>query len=79
MKYVQITTDAGAASKFFQVVWNNQIEFKNVIIHFRDFHGMVEFFGIIDKYISGSGFEDVVYQADLCTSDGIKGVLSEKH
>ena len=79
MKYVHITTDAGAACKFYQVVWNNPEEFKKVIIHLGDFHAMVEFFGIIGKIVSGSGFEDVVYQADLCTSGGMKGVLSGKH
>ena len=40
---------------------------------------MVEYFGIIGKIMSGSGFEDIVYQADLCTSGGIKGVISGKH
>ena len=33
MKYVYITTDAGAACKFFQVIWNNLEEFENVLIH----------------------------------------------
>ena len=36
---------------------------------------MVEYFGIIGKIMLGSGFEDIVYQADLC----IKGVISGKH
>ena len=28
-----ITTDVGTASKFYQVIWNNPIAFKKVIIH----------------------------------------------
>ena len=40
---------------------------------------MVEYFGIIGKIMLGSGFEDIVYQWDLCTSGGIKGVISGKH
>ena len=79
MKYVHVTADQGAACKFFQVVWNNPQEFKNVIIHLGDFHAMQELFGIIGKIVTESGFEDVLYQADLCTSGGIKGVLSGKH
>ena len=31
------------------------------------------------RFLGGSGFEEVVYQAGLCTSGGIKGVLSGKH
>ena len=73
MKYVHVTADEGAAEKFYQVLWNK------VIIHLEDFDGMMELIGIIGKLVSASGFEDVLYQADLCTSGGINGVLSGKH
>ena len=43
----------------------------------RGFHAMQELFGIIGKIVTESGF--VLYQADLLTSGGIKGVLSGKH
>ena len=79
MKYAHISVDAGAAQKFYHVVWNNPIEFGDVIIHLGDFHAMMEFFGTIGKLVTGSGFEEVVHQAGLCTSGGIKGVLSGKH
>ena len=39
---------------------------------------MMEFFGTVGKFILGSGFEEVVYQAGLCTSGGIKGALTGK-
>ena len=79
MTYAHITVDAGAAQKFYHVVWNSPEEFKNVVIHLGDFHGIMEFFGTIGKFVLGSGFEDVVYQAGLCTSGGIKGILTGKH
>ena len=79
MKYTHITVDAGAAQKFFHVIWNNPEEFRNVIIHLGDFHAMMGFFGNIGKLVSRSGFEDVVYQSNLCTSGGITGVISGKH
>ena len=40
---------------------------------------MMEFFSIIGKIVQGSGFEGIVYQARLCTSGGINGVLTGKH
>ena len=40
---------------------------------------MQELIGIIGKIVTGSGFRDVLYQADLCMSGGIKGILSGKH
>ena len=78
MKFTHIAVDGGAAMKFFHVVWNNPDKF-NVLIHLGDFHAMMEFFSTIGKFVAGSGFEEVVYQAELCTSGGIKGVLSGKH
>ena len=79
MKFTHITVDGGAAMKFFHVVWNNPDEFSIVLIHLGDFHAMMEFFSTIGKFVACSGFEEVVYQAGLCTSGGIKGVLSGKH
>ena len=79
MKYTHITVDAGAAAKFLHVVWNNPVEFKRVLIHFGDFYGMWELFSIIGKVVQGSGFEDIVYQAGLCTSGGINGIIAGKY
>ena len=79
MMYTHITTDAGAAAKFYQVIWNNAEEFKKVLIHLGDLHGFMEFFGMVGKLVGSSGFEDTIYQADLCTTGSVKGVLSGKH
>ena len=79
MKYTHITVDAGAAAKFFHVVWNNPTEFAKVLVHLGDFHCFMELFSVIGKVVRGSGFEEAVYQAGLCTSGGINGVLSGKH
>ena len=79
MKYTYITVDAGAAAKFFHVVWNNPVEFRRVLIHLGDFHGMLELFSIIGKAVQGSGFEDIVYQTGLCTSGSINGIIAGKH
>ena len=62
MKYTHITVDAGTAAKFYHVIWNNSVVFHNVLIHLGDFHTMMEFVCIIGKIITGSGFEEIVYQ-----------------
>ena len=77
--YVHITVDAGAAQKFYHVIWNNPEKFDNVVVHLGYFHGVIEFFGTVRKLVSGSGFGEVVYQAGFCTSGGIKGALTGKH
>ena len=68
MTYAHITEDAGAASKFYHILWNNPKEFDKVLIHVGDLHGMMEFFAVIGKIVQGTGFEEVVYQAGLFTS-----------
>ena len=56
MKYTHITVDAGAAAKFYHIIWNSPVEFNDILTHVGDFHAMMEFFSIIGKIIQGSGF-----------------------
>ena len=79
MKYVHITLDIGVAIKAYHVIWNSQEKWKNVIIHLPNFHGFLEFFGIIGKYIKCSGFDDIVYQANFCSPGSLNAVLTGKH
>ena len=79
MKYTHITVDAGAAAKFFHVVWNNPVKFKRVLIHLDDFHGMLELFSIIGKVVQESGFEDIVYKIGLCTFGSIYDIIAGNH
>ena len=78
MKYIHITVDIGAAEKYYRVLWNNQIEFKDVIIHLGDFHAMLHFFGNIGKFVTSSGFQDILFQAGMCSDGSIKKILSGK-
>ena len=34
---------------------------------------------MIGKMVTSSGFEDTIYQADMCTTGSVNGVLSGKH
>ena len=49
MKYVHITLVVGAAIKVYQVTWNYEEKWKNLIVHLGDFNGFIAFFGIIRK------------------------------
>lgn len=79
MKYVHITFDCGAAMKAYHVIWNNPERFANVFLHLGDFHYMKAFFGVLGSYVSGSGFEDIVYQAGMCQPGSMKSFLDGKH
>ena len=79
MSYTHITLDVGAAIKAFHVVSNNPRAWSDIIIHLGDFHAMMAFFAVIGRFIESSGFEDVLFQAGLCSSGSITGVMSRKH
>ena len=79
MIYTHIILDVGAAIKAYHVLWNDTDYWNDIIIHLGDFHAMMSFFSIIGTFISGSGFEEIVYQSGLCTSGSINTLLSGKH
>ena len=79
MKYTHITLDCGAAIKAYHVLWNNPDRFKHIIIHLGDFHAMQAFFGCIGSYVSGSGFEDIIFQLGLCQPGTMNALLKGKH
>ena len=76
MKCRHITVDVGAAEKYYKVIWNNPDEFEDVIIHLGDFHAFMHFFSNCGKFVTNSEFEEIVYQARMCSVGRIKLVLS---
>ena len=79
MPYVNLTFDVGAVINAFRVLWNYPTRFSNIVLHLGDFHFMKEVFSILGKLISGSGFEDIIFQADICSTGSLNGVLSGSH
>ena len=79
MPYVNVTLDVGAAMNAYKLVWNYPGQFGNVLIHLGDFHFMKENFAVIGKITSGSGIEDVIFQANVCSSGSLNGVLCGNH
>ena len=79
MNNAHITVDVDAAEKYYEVIWNNPEEFKDVVIHLEDFHAFMYFFISCGKFFTDSGFEEIVYQAKMCSVGGVKPVLSRKN
>ena len=79
MKYTHITLDCGVAIKAYHVLWNNPDCFKHIIIHLGDFHSIQVLFGVIRSYVSGSGFEYIIYQLGLCLPGTMKALLKGNH
>ena len=65
--------DVGAAMKAYHVIWNNPASWSDIIIHI---HAMIMIFSVIGHYLEASGFEEIVFQAKMCTSGSIKAVMT---
>ena len=79
MKYTNITMDCGAAMKLYHVLWNNPSKFSKIIVHLGDFHFMQAFFDVIGRFVTSSGFEDIVYQLGLCQPGSMHAMIKGKH
>ncbi|CAB3982425.1 Hypothetical predicted protein [Paramuricea clavata] len=79
MPYVNVCLDLSAAMNAYKFIWNFPLKFNNVVIHLGDFHFIKENFGVIGGIVEASGFEDVVYQAGVCSYGSLKDVLSGSH
>ena len=79
MPYVNIILDVGTAVSAFKLLWNYPEKFGNVIIHLGDFHFIKENCSLIGKLVAGSGFEDASFQAEVCPSGSLNGVLTGSH
>ena len=79
MPYVNVYLDVGAVMKACKLVWTHPQKFLYVFIQIGDFHFIKENFGFINKLVIGSRFEDAVFQAGVCSTGGLNGVLSGSH
>ena len=55
------------------------MQFSNIVLHIGDFHYMKENFKVIGHLVRSSGFEDVIFQSGVCTSESLEGVLGGSH
>ena len=78
MKYTHITVYVVAAEKYYKAIWINSDELKHVIIYLRDFHDFMHFFSNCGKFVSDSGFEEILHETRMFSVGGIRPVLSRK-
>ena len=79
MKYTHIIMDCGAAIKMYHVLWNNPQLYSKIVVHLGDFHFMQAFFDVIGRFVTCSGFEDIVYQLGLCQPGSMNAMIKGKH
>ena len=78
-KYTIITFDLGVCMKAYPLIWNQPERYANHIILIGTFHLSSACMKMLAKKMEGSGFSDILLEADLIGTGSIKGVLSGKH
>ena len=68
MPYVNFTLDAGACVIAYRMSCNYPDKFSKIALHLGDFHFMKDVFIMLGTLVKGSGFEDVIFQAGVCST-----------
>ena len=77
--YTIVTFDLAVARKAYSLVWQFPDKFSNVIVRMGVFHTICSIFGTLGKLLRGSGFSEIVIEANICASGSLEKVLSGKH
>ena len=78
-EFTFVTMDLAAAKIAYDIVWGNPDKFKTVVVNLGAFHTMCTYMGALGKYMTGSGFEEILIESGICASGSIDKVMSGKH
>ena len=78
-EYVLNTFDLGVCMKALPIIWRWPNEFAKHVIMIGPFHTSMNFMGMLTNHkMKGSGYAEILYEAQLVKSGSMKGVLSGK-
>ena len=78
-KYTITTFDLGVCMKAYPLLFNDPEKYKDHIVLIGSFHTTMAYLKMIGKKMTGSGFEDILIEAELISSGSLKGVMNGKH
>ncbi len=78
-KWVLNTFDLGVCMKALPISWRWPDEFANHVVMIGPFHTSMNYIGMLTGHkMNGSGYVEILFEAQLVTSGSLKGVLSGK-
>ena len=69
----------GAALPAYKLIWSYPEKYSTIVIHPGDFHLMKEVFQFIGLFIHPTGFENAIFQSNVCTYESLGGVIVGSH
>ena len=76
--FVYTTFDLGVCMKAYPLIWKYPQMFNRHVVLIGTFHLAMGYYHMIGKKMEGSGFTDVLLEANLASSLSVNGVLSGK-
>ena len=78
-KYTITTFDLGVIMKAMPIVWDNPSRYKNHIILIGTFHAIMNYLNMLGHKMAGSGYSEVIIEANLTTSGCLRSVLNGRN
>lgn len=73
-----VTFNLAMAKIACNIIWQSPDKFKNVIVHLGGFHIVYAYMGATGKIMTGSRFEEILTDSNVCASGLINQVMSGK-
>jgi len=77
-KYTITTFDLGVCMKALPLIWTFQEQYKDHIMMLGQFHTGMNYMNMLGHKMAGSGYSEILIEADLVTSGCLRGVLNGK-
>lgn len=76
--YTVTTFDVCVVMKAMPIIWKNPECYKNHVILIGTFHIILNYLNMLGHKMAGSGYSEIIIEANLTTSGCLKGVLTGK-
>ena len=77
-KYTIAIFDLGVCMKALPHIWTFSEQYKDHIFLIGQFHTSMNYLNMLGHKLSGSGYSEIMIEADLVTSGCLRGVLNRK-
>ena len=76
---VIVVLDQAIYAKALEVIWQNQEQFRRMVVRMGSFHIMCAFMAAIGKRFGDAGLADILIESGVVGSGSVAGVLEGKH
>ena len=78
-KDVSVVFDQAIYAKALEIQWQNQEEFKRIVVRIGAFHTICAFMAAIGKRFGDAGLSDILIESGIVASGSVSGVLEGRH